>query len=297
MITRRTMRWDYMARRLWKQFLIMIAYTVGVVYLERSDVPLDVPVAIPALLGTAISILLGFRTNSAYDRWWEARKIWGAIVNDSRTFARQVLTLIQGHEEGPALQKEMVYRHIGWLHVLRRWLRNQDPFEDLQGLLPQQEIDALRGQQTPQNAILQTQTERLVEAQQRGYIDPILMLPVERTLKHFSDHMGMAERIKKTVFPTQYGYLVSRIIWLFFLMLPAGLSPHLGWIAVPVSLMVSAVFVLIESMGSYLQSPFENKRTDTPMTAICRTIEIDLRQQLGETDLPAKLEPVDGVLM
>ena len=104
MITRSAMRWHYVVRDMWRQFLIMVAYTVGIVFLERSDVPLDVPIAIPALRGTAISVLLGFRTNSAYDRWWEARKIWGAIVNDARTFARQVLTLFQGGEEAAALQ-------------------------------------------------------------------------------------------------------------------------------------------------------------------------------------------------
>ena len=124
-----------------------------------------------------------------------------------------------------------------------------------------------------------------------------MVLPTEATLRRFSDHMGQCERIKTTVFPTQYSYGISAIIWLFFILLPGSLAPHLNWFAVPVTFIVTLVFLLIEAVGRFLENPFENGPMDTPMTAICRTIEINLREQLGETELPEKLEPVNGILM
>ena len=297
MITRQSIRWGSIARDYWMSVLIMIGYTAAVVVLAKQGISLAIPIAIPALLGTAISILLGFRTNSAYDRWWEARKIWGAIVNDSRTLARQVLTFLEVSDDAASPQREMIYRQIAWCHALRHSLRGEEPFADLEGLLSEDEIEALRPLDNRPNAILHTQTVRLAEAHRRGLVDRLLLLPIEGTLKRFSDHMGQCERIKTTVFPTQYSNFLHWIIWLFFLLLPASLAPHLGWLALPVAFVVSLGFLVIESIGRAMENPFEQAATDTPMTAICRTIEINLRQQLGETEVPEKLEPVNGVLM
>jgi len=145
--------------------------------------------------------------------------------------------------------------------------------------------------------MLQTQANRLRDALQLGYLDTFRFLPAESTLTRMCDHMGMCERIKNTVFPTHYGFLVTRIIWLFFLLLPSGLVASLGWITVPVAFGIAVVFWLIEAMSGAIQDPFENASTDTPMLALSRTIEINLRQQLGETELPEQIQPVDGVLM
>jgi len=296
MITRRSIRWSTVAYHSWAVMLVMLLYPTVIVALQKKEIFVEIPVAIPTVLGTALSILLGFRTNSAYDRWWEARKIWGAIVNDARNFARQVLSWIAG-DEAASLRKEMIYRQIAWCHTLRHTLRGGDPFDDIECLLDQDETDMLRRADHRPNAILLTQTGRLAEAAQRGFVDRILILPIEGTLTRFSDHMGQCERIKTTVFPTQYSLLLSCIIWLFFILLAPSLAPHLGWVAIPVAFLTGMVFVLIEAIGQFLEDPFENTVKDTPMTAICRTIEINLREQLGETELPEKLEPVNGVLM
>ncbi len=148
----------------------------------------------------------------------------------------------------------------------KRQARGGEPCDDLEGLLAQDETDALRGVDHRPNAILQTQTDRLLEAQQRGFVDRILLLPIEGTLKRFSDHMGQCERIKTTVFPTQYSFLLWTIIWLFFILLPPALTPYLGWVAIPVAYLVGIVFVLIEAIGWFLEDPFENTVMDTPMT-------------------------------
>jgi len=302
-IVRQTTKLRRLLLRSWKKDLFVAGFTVMIVLFYKRDIfTATIPVAIPAMLGTALSILLGFRTNSAYDRWWEARKIWGAIVNDSRTFARQVLSLFKlpaGAErvEMSAMQREMIYRQIAWNYVLARSLRRQDPFPDVEAMLASDEIDALRTQDNQANALLQTQANRLRDALQLGYLDTFRFLPAESTLTRMCDHMGMCERIKNTVFPAHYSFLVTRIIWLFFLLLPSGLVASLGWVTVPVAFGIAVVFWLIEAMSGAIQDPFENASTDTPMLALSRTIEINLRQQLRETELPEKIQPVDGVLM
>jgi putative membrane protein len=302
-IVRQTTRFRGLLRSSWRRILFEAFYSFLIVLLYKTGVfAAAIPVAIPAMLGTALSILLAFRTNSAYDRWWEARKIWGAIVNDSRTFARQVISLFvlpKGADRGEmtAMQREMVYRQIAWNYVLARTLRGLDPFADVESTLPAEEIDTLRAQDNPPNAILQTQADRLREALRVGYVDAFRFLPIEGTLTRLCDDMGMCERIKNTVFPAHYSFLVTRIIWLFFLLLPSGLVESLGWITVPVAFATAVVFWLIEAMSGVMQDPFENAVNDTPMLALSRTIEINLRQQLGETQLPEKIQPVDGVLM
>jgi putative membrane protein len=303
MIVRKTMRLGPLMQRSWKRIIIVAGYVTLVVAVNQSGaVAFAVPLAIPAMLGTALSILLGFRTNSAYARWWEARKIWGAIVNDSRTFTRQVMSLFlvaegTNTEAMAVLQKELVYRQMAWNYVLARSLRGQDPFPDVQAMLAPAEIEALRGQDNRANALLQTQANRLSDALQAGYVDTFRFLPVEDVLTRLCNHMGKCERIKNTVFPAHYSFFVQVIIWLFFLLLPLGLVGSLGWVTVPVAFTIAIVFWLIEAMGGAMQDPFDNHASDTPVLALSRTIEINLRQQLGETELPDKAQPVNGVLM
>ena len=303
MIVRQTTRFRPLLLSSWGRIVFEAGYSILIVLLFKTDIfSTTIPVAIPAMLGTALSILLAFRTNAAYDRLWEARKIWGAIVNNSRTFTRQVISLFvlpegADRREMTAMQREMIYRQIAWNYVLAHTLRSLDPFADVETMLPAEEIDALRTQDNPPNAILQTQAGRLREALRVGYVDTFRFLPIEGTLTRLCDDMGMCERIKNTVFPAHYGFLVTRIIWLFVLLLPSGLVASLGWITVPVAFSTALVFWLIEAMSGAMQDPFENAASDTPMLALSRTIEINLRQQLGETQLPEKIQPEDGVLM
>ena len=253
----------------------------------------------PAMLGTVLSVLLGFRTAAAYERWWEARKIWGGIVNDSRTFTRQVLMLIDNHDgDAPsALQKELVHRQIAWPYTLVRSLRRQEVLADVEDLLDATEINDLHMQQNVPNALIMTQAVHLRDAYQEGLINAYFLASIEDSLRRLTDHMGKCERIKNTVFPGYYSYFISRAVLLFFLLLPSGLAPFLEWLTVPIALIIELLFSLIEMAGTILQDPFENRPGDTPMMAISRTIEINLRQQLGETELPGPLVPVDGVLM
>jgi len=303
MIVRSKVRLGVAVRRSWINILFAAGYSTLVFLLYDAGIDgITVPMAIPAMLGTALSILLGFRTNSAYARWWEARKIWGGIVNDSRTFARQVTSLFQlpegaNEQDMSAMQREMVYRQIAWNYTLARTLRRQNPYADIEATIAPEETEALRSQDNLPNAMLQTQANRLNDALRSGYLDTLRLLWLQDMLRRLCDHMGKCERIKNTVFPVHYAFLVSLIIWLFVLLLPLGLVSILGWITVPLAFLVSAVFYLIAATSAAMQDPFENYITDTPMLALSRTIEINLRQQLGETEIPEKVQPEDGVLM
>jgi len=158
-----------------------------------------------------------------------------------------------------------VYRQIAWNYALSRSLRLQDPLAGADAWLAPEEVAALRPQDNVPNALLQTQGDRLQDAHRQELLDRF--------------------------------FFVSRTLVVFYLLLPSGLVPYLGWLTVPIALIIYLSFVMIEEAGVYLQDPFENRVTDTSMTAISRTIEINLRRQLGETELPEKLHPVDGVLM
>lgn len=288
MLVGRNIRLNVLAQTLWKRLLVLLAYSALFVFVVPH---VTLSVAIPSMLGTALSILLGFRTNSSYARWWEARKVWGGMVNDSRTFGRQVVSIVDAAD---AVKRELVHRQIAFAYVLRSQLRGLDPLDGLDALLSNAEVEALRTQKSVPNAMLLTQARRLREVHAT---DSVLFLPLDETLTSFTDHMGKCERIKNTVFPTQYAFLVRQIIWLFTLLLPPALAPNLGWITLIVAPVVCLIFTAIEILGDAMQDPFDNKPADTPMTALSRTIEINLRQQLGETNLPPKLSPVDGVLM
>ncbi len=298
MIVDRKMRWRAYLRFARPQLSVMFVYAAVITGLDVEGFRVSVPIAVPALLGTAISIALGFRTNSAYDRWWEARKIWGAIVNDSRTFTRHVLTLLGGADDASAaVCREMVYRQIAWVKALARSLRGQDPLEGLGPLLAQDEMARLRDVDNCANAILHNQAAQLRRAHDAGMVSEILMLPITESIQRLTDSMGMCERIKKTVFPVQYSQLVMKSVWLFYLLLPLGLAPYLDWLTLPVAFTVGFVFVALEYLGHYLEDPFEDRPSDVSITSIAATIEIDLRQMLGESEVPPRPEPVDGILM
>ena len=304
MIVRPETRWSVFIAATRRRCLTIVIYSALIIFVHEGlgKTELEVPVAIPALLGTVLSILLGFRTNSAYERWWEARKIWGAIVNDSRTFARQILTFLTGPDGEPsepvrATQVQMIHRQAAWNHALGRSLRGQDPIGVLAPFLPIAEIEALRSAKNVPNAILDQQALALREARAAGDIDGFGAIRIDETLTHLCDAMGMCERIKNTVFPPTYTNLIGMVVWLFTALIPLGLVLDMGWFALPVAVLLSSMFVLIETISYYLQDPFDNKSSDTPVTALARTIEINLRQQLGETELPLPIEAEDGILM
>ena len=258
---------------------------------------LDIKMSIATVLGFAVALLMGFRTSAAYDRWWEARKIWGGIVNDSRTLVRQVLGFSIGKGAETEIEK-MAHYQIAWCYALKRSLRGQDPLKEVKGYLSAEEIERIRNKNNKPNEILKLMNELLAELQGAGKIDAYQMVSIDQTIKHLCDHMGKAERINNTVFPVQYRSYTHRGIIFFTLMLPYGMLYSTGPFVILICILVSFFFYMLENIAATLQDPFEDRATDIPMSALCRTIEINLLELIGSEDAPEPMKPDEkGVLM
>ena len=256
------------------------------------------------LLATALSIFLVFRVNEGYARWWQARILWGGIVNSSRSFARQVTTLIgtrpDQREVSRALQQEFVYRQIAYVNALRMSLRREEDWQSLASFLPEGELDLLKKMANKPTQLLQIQGQRLDEAREAGLLDGFGHRMIDDTLSELCNHQGGCERIKNTVFPDRVAYFTQAVAWLLAILIPicvVGATVEITLIELVVIPIMVLVFIFTVQLGNELKNPFENKPNDTPMTAICRTIEIDLRQQLGEESVPSPVQPVDGILL
>lgn len=273
------------------ELVLILVYSLAIAVIHEwfLEVPISIPLAVPAVLGTVISLLLGFRSNQAYDRWWEARQVWGAIVNDSRTLARQVLNFTESQYEEDMVhqwRQRMVRRQIAWCYSLGQSLRRMNPVNGLDKYLSKRELDVLSRFNNVPMALLDQHGKDLRRALEEGYINRYQQMEIDKTLTRLCDAMGKCERIKNTVFPSTYSLYIHFSLLLFIAMLPFGVIDYFGFLEVPLVVAISASFLLIEKMAIHLQDPFENKPTDTPMTAIAGTIERDLKQLMHDQDLP-----------
>lgn len=249
----------------------------------------EMPLTIPAFIGTAISVLLSFKLNQSYDRWWEARKVWGGIVNDSRTFILQLQSFLEPGNE--AAIKTIAYRHIAWLYSLGQTLRGQNPAEHIDPYLSEADFSALAAHNNKPLAILQQNTLHLAALRAAGQVDVFSFVQINNTLVSFSNEMGMCERIKSTVFPSTYRKFLRWIIYLFVVTLSIALRDIESYFELPLLLAISSAFFLLDKSASHLENPFSNLPTDTAMTTISRNIEINIKQLLHEQEIPAPLPP------
>jgi ion channel-forming bestrophin family protein len=291
----------------WKELACYLVYTslVCFLYLELQLHFLPISATPITIIATALTLLLTFRNNSAYDRWWEARKIWGGIVNDSRTFGARVLSLVGNPPEAllisgqevSALRREMVYRHLAYINALRLQLRSQTNFDEVRAFLSDREWQAICTASNKATQINRLQAQRLAELRESGALNNYSHFALQDILQRFYDSQGGAERIKNTPFPTIYDFVTRLVFWVFAAVLPFSLLEGFGYKTIFFSWVVAFVFIEVLRIGMIMQDPFRNQPNDTPMSSICRAIEIDLRSMLGETDLPASLPPQDGILM
>lgn len=256
---------------------------------------LDIKMSIATVLGFAVALLLGFRTSAGYDRWWEARKIWGGIVNDSRTLVRQ---LIGFSPEATEDIKKMAHYQMAWTKALKNGLRKIEILEEVKEHLSPEEVNAIKDKNNKHNEILKLMEVLLSKMRKEEKLDSFQMVSVDQTLKNLCDHMGKAERIKNTYFPAQYRSYTHRGIVLFTLMLPYGMLYSTGPFVILICVLVSFFFFMLENIAFYLQDPFENRRSDTPMSSLCTTIEINLKEMIGEGNVPEPMLPDEkGILM
>jgi putative membrane protein len=195
--------------------------------------------------------------------------------------------------EVAALQKRLVRRHIAHLYAVKERLRGEN-LREYVGYLSEADADRVSGSTNVGNSLLGLQGEDLDAAERAGHIDVIRMAQLNDMLNQFSNSMGMAERIKTTVFPAYYAAMIRTSIWVFVLVFPVALSEQIGYWAIFFASLLGMIFILIFRAGQDLLNPFEGRPSDTPMSSIIRTIEINLLEQIGDEDIPPPVKPVKG---
>lgn len=287
MLLKKRIPMKYVLGKIKVELGLVMAYTIlfEIFHHYFINVSVDIPIAIPTMVGTIISLLLAFKSNQAYDRWWEARIIWGSIVNESRTLVRQMLTFYKDPEfsvEANEFKENFTKRQIAWCYSLGQALRNKDAIKPIKDLISEEELNFVKNHQNIPNAILLLHARDLRIARKDKRLNAYQQVEIDKTLTRLCDAMGKCERIKNTIFPTTYSMYIRMTLCLFILLLPFGLISLLSWFAIPLITVVAGMFFLIEKMAIHLQDPFENRPTDTPVTTIANTIEKNLMQMLNE---------------
>ncbi|TNE85695.1 MAG: bestrophin [Deltaproteobacteria bacterium] len=282
--------------QIWPWLLGIGGIASGVTYLnEVIGMPEAASVTlIPfSLMGLALSIFLGFRNNACYDRWWEARKLWGALINQSRIQARDSLQFMDLDEaQGQAL----VRRIAGFPYALKAHLRTEASFEALADFVPRDEVDALKPEPNVPDAYLMHLGEAYTREFKAGRLGEYRYIALMKGVARLSDIQGGCERIKNTPVPISYTVLTHRIVALYCLSLPFGLVGEIHWLTPVVVLIVSFAFLGLDAVGTQIEDPFETDPNDLPLAALARTIERDLKARIGDP-IPDKVAPVGGILL
>ena len=306
-------------------------------------ISINIPWLPVSVIGTAVAFYVGFKNNQAYDRMWEARKIWGGIVNDSRTWGMMVDGYITNQfrennaseSEIQQIKKRLIYRHIAWLYSHRSQLLVATPWEhisqgghtaktakiyqqkfgigllddeitrtELKLFLPPEEHDRLIANVNTATQIVNEQSRDLTKLREQDLIDDFRHTQMEDVLRSFYTLQGKNERIKKFPLPRQYANISRYFVGIFIMLLPFSMIPELMklgdwglWLSVPITALIGWVYVMMEIVGDYSENPFQGMANDIPMMSLCRVIETDLREMLGETNLPPKVQAKNGVLM
>lgn len=298
MITSRLPRTASAWRPLLVPMVVLLAWDVGVTLAFQLDWIEFRGITIQyTLYGTAIALFLGFMVNASYARWWEARTPWGSIVNHSRNLAREAVTLLDDTVPGarPEIIPAIVRAQVAYAHSLRTSLREQGEPVEVEVYLDEAALSRVRASTNAPTAILLHIGQLLAEARRRGMVDDFARVQVESTLSVLTDAQGGLERIKRTPLPVQYRFLPSFFARAFCIILPFAIYKDLMWFTPIGSGLAGMMFLLAVQVGRDLAEPFRDEVHDVPMTAICRTIEIDLLEMIG-TEAPAAVAPVNEVL-
>lgn len=312
--------------------LVVLAIVPTLLYHYLGWHWLAIPWVPITLVGTAAAFIVGFKNTQTYNRLWEARQIWGAIVNGSRAWGIMVKDCVISEDlatDTKAIHQQLIYRHIAWLTALRFQLREsrmwenlnksynreysrfytipektQKLEEELKKYLSAEELTYVLSKKNRATHIVSLQSKQLKQLKQVGLIDPLNHVAMEGLLVNFYEQQGKSERIKNFPYPRQFASINLFFVRLFVFMVPFGmlkefekLGDHMVWLTVPFSVVVSWVFSSMEKVGESTENPFEGGANDVPITSMSRTIEIDLREMLDETDLPPAIQPTNNILM
>ncbi|MBV1836371.1 bestrophin family protein [Acetobacter estunensis] len=262
--------------------LVLLAawdFAVVVLYQLFHQEWMEIPGLPLSLIGSAIALFMNVRNNSAYARWWEGRTLWGAVTNNSRSFGRQVVTILGG-------RKDLVRAMAAYPHALRQALGEIDASEDIARLLPPEMAQRIHGWVNQPNGILLELGRGVTEESTRLGIDGALHGQIDRILSDLANAQGGLERIRKTPLPIQYSAVPRVLANVFCIVLPISAVQTLGWLTPLGSSLVGVLFVVLDKMGGDLQEPFRASPHALPMATMARGIETDLLQSIGDAPLP-----------
>ena len=303
MYIKKNISFKVILREEWKHSIFVLVYG-SAIYLTYEFFKIEafelhfLPIG---TLGTMVAFLLGFKNNAAYDRWWEARKIWGGIVNMSRTMSAQVTAYIGYNDNEISItssKKEILNRHLAYINALRLQLRKEETWGEIKDFLSDQEYEFIMTKSNKATHLNILQAKHFEELRRLDKIENFRLYELMNTIEKLYDLQGKAERIKSTPLMRHYAFFTSAFVWLFILLLPFGfIGENIKWVGVPLFFMVATIFNMIDKSGSLTEDPFENEFNDVAISSICNTIEIDIKEILQEKDIPKKLIPIDNVIM
>ena len=249
------------------------------------------------LLGIALSLFLGFRNNASYQRWWEARILWGQLVYESRSFTRQVMSFVDDKaESGLEVQRTMVNLAIAFTHALRHRLRNTPPWQDVDKFIPPEHYVSARQAGNLPEYILRLLGQQLKQCRQKNLTSDLMIQNMDERLTSLTVVLSACERIHNTPLPLAYTLLVHRTTYLYCFMLPFGLATSLGWVTPLVCGVIAYTFFGLDALNEEIADPFGEAANHLPLTTLSRMIERNLLEALGETDLPTEIVPENGYL-
>lgn len=291
---------------------------------------LVIPWVAIGLIGTAAAFLIGFKNTQTYNRLWEARQIWGSIINTSRAWGILVKDMVKSDQTEI---QTLIYRHLAWLTALRYQMREprlwenaelksnkeyarffkvpekETPLEtELKKFLSNEELIYILGKKNRATQIISLQSKHLRLLKESGKLSEFDFIELEKTLTTLYEHQGKSERIKNFPYPRQFATVNQMFIRLFISVLPFGILQEFGkltkdlgnefiWVTVPCSLVVGWVFYMMERIGEATENPFEGSANDVPISNISRTIEIDLKEMLDEPNIPPATVSENNILM
>lgn len=294
---------------------------------------LALPWAVVALLGTATAFTVGFKNTQTYNRAWEARQIWGSILNSSRMWA----VMCRDYFNDTETTKLLVYRHFAWLTALRYQMRESRAWEnvgkahnkeykefytipenetklevELAKYLSADELTKILNTKNRSVQLLAMQSKTIKQLLDDGKIDNFSFLEFEKMIKELYDHQGKSERIKNFPYPRQFASSNTYFIRMFSIMLPFGMlkefdklnesvdgimKGNMVWFVIPFTMLISWFFTTLDQIGEGTENPFEGSANDVPISQMSRTMERDMREIVGETELPEPLQPKNNIIL
>jgi putative membrane protein len=294
---------------------------------------LAVPWTVVALIGTATAFIVSFKNTQTYSRTVEAQQVWTGILNVSRAWG----LMSRDYVTNDLVTRQLINRHIAWVTTLRYQMRRHRAWEstnfrtnaeyqrhyrvperetaldaELSKFVTGEELRSVLASRNKATHLMANQSRAVKELFQAGEIVVNFFIEMEKVIKELLDHQGRSERIKNFPYPRQYAIINNFFIRFFCVLLPLGLlkefdglnavvsgwmKGHMVWLVIPFSVMISWMYTTLEQVGASTENPFEGGANDVPIAQINRMIEIELRELLGDADLPTLLQPKNNIVL